>query len=193
MVKVLRDFAPAILVGLACLLFQSLGALDLLRFDRLEITRGAWWRILSGNFVHLGWSHLALNLLGLGLVQVIFADRFSPLPWITTTALSCLAVGFGLYWLNPELSWYVGLSGCLHGLFAAGAASELKRAPRGAAVMLLVLCAKLIWEQTMGALPGTREAAGGNVIVDAHLYGAIAGLGVGLLHALQDTRLNTKA
>ena len=33
----------------------------------------------------------------------------------------------------------------------------------------------MIWEQVYGPAPGSEEMAGGNVIVNAHMYGAIAG------------------
>ena len=31
-------------------------------FDRAAIGGGEYWRILTGNLVHLGWAHLALNV-----------------------------------------------------------------------------------------------------------------------------------
>jgi membrane associated rhomboid family serine protease len=43
----------------------------------------------------------------------------------------------------------------------------------------LLVCGKLLWEQAVGPLPGSAEVAGGKVIVDAHLYGAIGGLVLG--------------
>jgi len=39
-----------------------------------------------------------------------------------------------------------------------------------------MLLAKLAYEQLYGALPGSAATAGGPVIVDAHLYGSIAGI-----------------
>ena len=43
--------------------------------------------------------------------------------------------------------------------------------------MLAVFVAgKLLWEQTVGPLPGSESSAGGTVIVNAHLYGAVGGV-----------------
>jgi rhomboid family GlyGly-CTERM serine protease len=76
---------------------------------------------------------------------------------------------------DPGLDWYVGLSGVLHGLFAAGALRHWRERPAAAALMLAVLAGKLLWEQLLGPLPGTSSVAGGPVIVDAHLFGALGG------------------
>jgi hypothetical protein len=42
-------------------------------------------------------------------------------------------------------------------------------------MLAAVLVAKLIYEQCFGALPFSSVSTGGTVIVDAHLYGALAG------------------
>jgi len=89
--------------------------------------------------------------------------------------LSSLFVGGGLYWFNPELIWYVGLSGVLHGLFIAGGWQEYKHYGKSGALLLALIVAKLIWEQNMGAMPGSEAVSGGRVMVDAHLYGALSG------------------
>jgi hypothetical protein len=71
----------------------------------------------------------------------------------------------------------VGLSGVLHGLLVAGLLHGLMTPRRReSAVVLALVFAKLAYEQLAGPLPGSAATAGGAVIVDAHLYGAIAGL-----------------
>lgn len=147
-----------------------------LRYDRDAILHGQVWRLLTGNFVHLGWSHLWLNLAGLVLIWLLFKQHISTLMWIIATVLSALAVGMGLLWLNPELTWYVGLSGVLHGLFAMGALLCVRLGYRFELLLVALLTAKLVWEQFYGALPGSERYAGGAVIVDAHLYGAVMGV-----------------
>ena len=66
-------------------------------------------------------------------------------------------------------------AGVLHGLFAAGLVAALYAGNRGDWWLLALFIAKITWEQTVGSMPGSAEIAGGNVIVDAHLYGAIGG------------------
>ena len=173
-----RALLFALLVALLCVLLQGAGLVELLRFDRGAIAEGQWWRLLSGNFVHLGTSHLSMNLVGLALVVALVWPGFGAAEWALLTLLSSLVVGAGLYRLNPEIGWYVGFSGTLHGLVAAGCLADLRRYPRSAALLLALVAGKLAWEQLAGALPGSEATAGGRVVVDAHLYGALGGAAV---------------
>lgn len=147
----------------------------LLRYQRSEILIGEVWRLLSGHLVHLGWSHLLMNLLALALVWALFGDTLTLAGWLLLLLFCALFDGLGLLLLNPGVEWYVGLSGVLHGLFLAGALAGLASGRRDAALLLIALVAKLAWEQLAGPLPGSEATAGGPVVVDAHLYGAIAG------------------
>ena len=59
---------PAIIVGVSILvMFAGDAGKELLRYDRVWIGQGEFWRLISGHFAHLSWSHLALNSAGLGL------------------------------------------------------------------------------------------------------------------------------
>lgn len=158
-------------------LFALLGqtATAMLRYQRDALFDGQWWRLISGNLVHLGWPHLLLNLAGLALVWLLFHRALSFGSWAVVTLASGLAVSLGLLLFDPALQWYVGLSGALHGLFAAGVLASLWAGNRAEWLLLLVFAAKLAWEQLMGPTPGTAALAGGNVVVDAHLYGAVGG------------------
>ncbi len=147
----------------------------LLRFERVGIQNGEIWRLLTANFVHLGWSHALLNIAGLVLIWLLFGQRFSQTGWSIILISSLLGTTLGLLFFNPTLTWYVGLSGALHGLFIAGCIAEIKLKYRMGIVLLVILAGKILWEQFQGPLPGTSDAAGGPVIVDAHLYGALAG------------------
>ena len=170
-----RAVAFAVLLGLLCIALQGAGLGETLRYDRVAIGDGAWWRLLSGNLVHLGIAHLAMNLAGLALVVALVWGQFDWAEWATLTVFSSLVVGLGLYLLNPEVGWYVGFSGTLHGLIVAGCLGDLRHYPRSAALLLALVIAKLLWEQLAGALPGSEATAGGRVVVDAHLYGAVGG------------------
>jgi rhomboid family GlyGly-CTERM serine protease len=147
----------------------------LLRFERVGIQNGEIWRLLTANFVHLGWSHALLNIAGLVLIWLLFGQRFNQTGWSIILISSLLGTTLGLLFFNPTLTWYVGLSGALHGLFIAGCVAEIKLKYRMGIVLLVILAGKILWEQFQGPLPGTSDAAGGPVIVDAHLYGALAG------------------
>lgn len=162
-------------IAALCIALQGLGLADTLRFNREAIAAGHWWSLLTGNFVHLGASHLWMNLAGFALVVALVWNHFSCREWLLIILVSSLAVGLGLYLRDPAVGWYVGFSGTLHGLIVAGALADLKLYPRSAAALLVLIAGKLIWEQVAGALPGSESVAGGSVVVNAHLYGAIGG------------------
>ena len=48
-------------------------------------------------------------------------------------------------------------------------------------ILLLLLVAKISWEQFSGPVPGSELTSGGPVVVDAHLYGALGGVLGGFL------------
>ena len=173
---------PLIVAALA--IAAQLGGHDvqeLLRYDRDAILYGEVFRLFTGNFLHLGIMHLLLNLAGLALIWMFFGARFSHGQWIVIIFITSLATGAGLLLLTPEVGWYVGLSGALHGYFVAGCMAEIRLKLREGWWLLIVIALKLAWEQFHGPMPGTASLAGGEVIVDAHLFGAIAGLAAILL------------
>ncbi len=171
----------AAIVTVACIALEAAGVRDLLAYDRAALGAGQVWRLLTGHFVHLGWTHSVLNLAGLALVAWLVGAVFSWLRWIYVGFVSIAAIDAGLWLLNPDLDWYVGLSGMLHGLLAAGLLPRLLQRDRESIVLAVFVVAKLAWEQIGGPLPGSESTSGGAVIVDAHLYGVIGGLLAGAL------------
>ena len=159
-----------------------------LRYERESVLLGEYWRLLSAHFVHLSWAHLFLNLVGLLLGWLIFGEDYPVRRWGGVFLGSGLAIGFGFLLFDPHLHWYVGLSGVLHGMLAAGLVRWLVSGTREAWWLAALLAAKLVWEQIVGPLPFTEAAAGGPVIEQSHLYGAIGGLVVGLFYAARDRR-----
>jgi rhomboid family GlyGly-CTERM serine protease len=147
-----------------------------LRYDREAVAAGQLWRLLSGNFVHLGWAHLGLNLLGLALGTWLFAPDRSATQWLLATLVAALSVNLGLFWFTPGVHWCVGLSGVLHGLMVVGFGGWALQGERYAWGFLALIAAKMTWEQLGGDMPWTEDLAGGAVVVSAHLWGAVGGL-----------------
>lgn len=171
---------PGAVVAVTALL--ALGgdpARDWLSYDRAAIADGQLWRLLSGHLVHMGWSHFALNAIGLLLICQLVADRFTSRHWLGISVATIVGIDIGFWLLEPQLEWYVGLSGLLHGLLAAGVVGGLRDRHREAWVLGALLVAKLAYEQLVGPIPGSAESTGGAVITAAHLYGAVAGIVVG--------------
>lgn len=164
----------------AALEFWGQPAREWLRYDREAIADGEIWRLLSGHIVHLGWSHLVLNGAGLLLIACLVAGHFSRRQWLAISLATIVGMDLGFWYLQPQLSWYVGLSGLLHGLLAAGTVSGLHRRQAEFWIIAAFLLGKLIYEQLLGPLPGSEASSGGNVVVVAHLYGALSGALAGL-------------
>lgn len=159
-----------LVLGLVLGLGDNVG--NLLRYDRAAITGGGWWRLLTAHLVHLDLHHLILNELGLVLVWALFAGDYDPVEWCLIVGSGALAISSGLWWLSPEVGWYVGASGLLHTAMAAGVARHLLAGEWDRWLLLVCLGAKLAYEQLGGHEPGL-------VVVDAHLYGAASGFVVG--------------
>ena len=155
-----------------------------LQYQRDAIANGEAWRLFTAHFVHLNTPHLAGNLLGLEVLWVLLSPALSMSTGVLIVLGAMIGCDLGLWFLHPELAWYTGLSGVLHGLLLAGAlalAREQRLVGFGLAALTLF---KLLWEQFVGPLPGSETLIRHRVIVDAHLYGAVGGVAALLLREL---------
>lgn len=159
------------------LALQAAGMQRALEYRRAAVLRGQVWRLLTGSLVHLGWMHLSRDIVGLFLIWALLAHSLDDYSWLWVLLASSLAVGLGLLILNPGIAWYVGISGALFGLCCAGALRQFREHPLFAAVLLLGMAVIIAWTWREGALPGETMWLGGNVIPQAHLYGALGGAG----------------
>lgn len=180
---------PAVLAAL-CLLGLLFGEplKALLRWERAGIAEGEFYRLVSGHFVHLGAGHALLNVFGLGLVWMLVGGAFATARWIAALVFVIAAIDLGFWYLLPALDWYVGLSGVLHGLLVAGLIGSVRERPVESIVLGTIIVGKLGWEMLVGPMPGSAEAAGGAVIVEAHFYGALGGLVSGVLLSIRSGR-----
>lgn len=169
------------LLALAVVLLSLLGDSGrlALRYQRDSVLHGEYWRLLTGHLVHGNWHHLLLNLAGVALIAALFPRDYSPRAWLLIGVLSLVAIDVGFVFYEPQLQWYVGLSGVLHGVLAAGAIAWWRHETKPMALLLsAIFVGKLVWEQWQGALPLSGALP---VVVDAHLYGAIGGASAGVI------------
>lgn len=173
----LRNAWPVAVLLVVCALLAAGGdeLRELGRYDRAGLADGEYWRLVSGQLVHLGLGHLWPNLAALAIIGVLLDEVFRAGDWWRAAFASAAAIDFGLYVLEPDVLWYVGLSGVLHGFVAAGALAFVVRRQAIGAVLGAGLLAKLLYEQFLGPVPFTAESVGGPVVVAAHLYGALGG------------------
>jgi rhomboid family GlyGly-CTERM serine protease len=144
-----------------------------LRYERAGLEAGEWWRFLTAHIVHLDLEHAALNALGLVMMWALFARDYAPRQWLLILAAATVAIDAGLWLRDTQLAWYVGSSGVLHGVMAAGTLAHLRRGDLDGWILAAFIVGKLVYEQWTGALPFEGASA---VVVNAHLYGVIGGL-----------------
>ena len=150
---------------------------DWFQFARAEIQMGQWWRFLTANFVHLSWQHLGMNALGLVLIYALFPNVLQWNAWIVVLLLTSLSVTFGIWLFNPDIVWYVGLSGALHGILVILLVLDYVTHQHRLNILLFIaVLTKLIWEMWVGPVPGSETTAGGPVVVQAHSYGFFGGI-----------------
>jgi rhomboid family GlyGly-CTERM serine protease len=169
----------ALLATCALLLLPQLAGdagRETLRYDRTAIGAGQMWRLVTAHFVHLDLDHAVLNSLGLVLMWALFARDYRPLQWLAIVLGSMAAIDAGLWLRDSTVAWYVGSSGALHGVMAAGTLAHLRRRDLDGWILAVFIVVKLAYEQSAGALPFSDSHAG--VIVNAHLYGTLGGLAV---------------
>jgi rhomboid family GlyGly-CTERM serine protease len=160
----------ALLLALAC--SGQAGRLAL-RYERTALAAGQLWRLVTAHLVHLDLRHALLNILGLVLMWALFARDYRPRQWLVITLASMAAIDAGLWLWDSTVRWYVGSSGVLHGIMAAGTVARLRRGETEGWVLAAFLLGKLAWEQGVGPLPLSGSDP---VVVDAHLYGVAGGL-----------------
>jgi len=169
-------YARVLAAGMALMLALNAGGervRELLRYERVPLAHGQWWRLLSAHLVHLSLTHTLLNCAGLALLWMLFAREFTPRRWAWILFCACVAVDAGLWFLRPAIEWYLGASGVLHGALAAGAVSWYRRGDGFGAALLLLLIVKLIYEQRSGASVFAHDLA---LVPDAHLLGVLGAL-----------------
>lgn len=154
----------------------------LLRYDAGAIAAGELWRLLTGNLVHLGWWHLFLNEMGLLVLVLLCPEKLAWSVWLRRLVLIGLGMSAGLYFFVPGTSWYVGMSGVIHGFFVLGLGRQVvTQRDLIAAGCLAYLVGKIAWELYSGVPVSDEAAIGGRVLVESHLYGSLSALIYGLI------------
>jgi len=145
-----------------------------LRYERMAIAGGEWWRLITAHFVHIDLEHTLLNVMGVVLMWAIFARDLSPRQWLIVTTVVLLTIDAGLWFRDKGVDWYVGASGALHGFMAAGTYVHVRRGDLDGWILVVFIVLKLGYEQLHGVLPFAES--GMPVVLNAHLYGAIGGV-----------------
>ena len=163
----------------------------LLRYSREEIAQGEIWRLFTDHYVHLNLNHGLMNCMGFAMGLFIMGSAYSVRRWVfSITLIGCL-LSLCLYFFSPQVEWYVGFSGPLHGVLALGFLPFAFKKDFLFIAAYILLIAKVVREQ-MPAFDKSHlmEIIHANVVVDAHLYGLLLGSFLAVIYFFMD-RKNT--
>lgn len=149
-----------------------------LGFYPSDIANGEIWRIVTGQVLHTNLNHAILNSLGLLLVWALHGEYYGAKHYITIVVISLVLVGVPLA-IFYNTTHYAGLSGIIHTLIVYGAIIDIKHKVKTGWLILIGIVLKVGYENIVGASKETAELINANVAVEAHLFGAIAGLLMG--------------
>jgi rhomboid family GlyGly-CTERM serine protease len=147
-----------------------------LAYYHTGIKQFEFWRLITATFCHTNFNHLAMNLIGLVVILGLFIDTFKKSSLIPLIIFSSLFIGLTLFLFEPNIIWYVGFSGVLHALFSYGVACDIQQRSKWGIGLGIGLLVKIVYEQYFGAQQSTIDLIGASVLINAHLYGMIAGL-----------------
>jgi len=196
MVSMLRNIQGAaarwvvpLLTGFtACAVYFLPGAADLFQYDRDRIAGGEIWRLVTSHWTHWSAEHLFWDLV-LFLVLITWSMYINSRRTGIVIGLSSLIIPIGIYWIQPELVFYRGLSGLDSALFVFLTMQlfpELKRQKDRAGLLLLMvlltgLCLKIVYETVTGQAIFIANMAPDVVVVPlAHIIGAGLGFILGI-------------
>lgn len=173
--------------GLLLLVLMAMGLAhswlnETLRFEHAAIAQGQVWRVLTAHFVHVNANHMWLNLAGLTIGMLIVGGVYRVWQWALSMVLISLFISLLLFFFSPEVGWYVGFSGVLHGILALGFLTYVIHGDFVFVLALVILIGKVVREQMPSFdsmhLHGIISAP---VVQDSHLYGFIAGIFIAFL------------
>ncbi|MFW8589548.1 rhombosortase [Glaciecola sp. 2405UD65-10] len=185
---------PYIVVALVSVVVFLLGSpLEAsFEFSRVGLEKGEYWRLITAHFAHTNSVHLILNLAGLFILYLLYGEYTKPRFYAVLFLLLALVVSCNVYLFNPELHFYVGLSGVLHGLFAWGVVQDITHKRKSAYLLLAGLFIKIMHEQLFNDTAFVANLIDARVAIDAHLYGAIGGLSIGIILYFLDSSHKNK-
>ena len=145
-------------------------------YQRSLISQGEMWRLFTGHLLHTNGIHLLLNLAALLMLWALHGRFYTITNYVVLFLLSAISTSIGIYYYNPSLLQYVGLSGILHGIFVFGALMDINAKDKTGYLLFIGVWLKIAHEQVYGASSDVSDLIEASVAVDAHLWGAVGGL-----------------
>lgn len=188
--RLLRHPPPAtLLCALVALVIQCFPAWRAgLLYGRAGISEGELWRIWTGHLVHFGWPHFIVDT-GLLLIVGWFAENRHPRFTRIALVLMPAFISASMFWLEPSMARYGGLSALNLGLLVYVAAEGWRhdRTEWFWPAVIIIYVAELAYEYHLGGQGGGAirfDDPGIRVATGAHLAAAgyvVLALGAALL------------
>lgn len=170
--------------GIALLIQLNPAWRDALLYDRRALAAGEWWRLWTGHLVHFGWPHFLADT---GLLIILGWLLESRHPWFSRLALLAmpLFISAVLYWLDPAMQRYGGLSALDLGLLLYVALQGWRRdwADWFWPAVLAIYVGEVVFEIVQGGRGGGMikfDDASIKVATSAHLASVVYTLAVWL-------------
>jgi rhomboid family GlyGly-CTERM serine protease len=159
-------------------------------YDRSLVGAGEVWRIVTCHLTHWNLDHLFWDTFALAVLGVM-CERRTRAGWLTSLGIASVAIPLAIFFLQPEMETYRGLSGVDTALFSMLAIVTLHESWYDRDwKWLTVVCAflagfagKIAFELTTGGTVFVDSAAGDFTPAPlAHLFGILVGGLVGAMH-----------
>ncbi len=155
--------------------------------DRARLASGEFWRVVTCHWTHWSLDHAAWDLLAFVAALTIGWTQCRGRVLVTLST-AALAIPAALWWLQPEMTHYRGLSGLDSALFALVGIVLLRREASGGsrtlaagiAVALAAFVAKIAFELASGGAVFV-DATGFVPVPLAHIVGGAVGAAVAVL------------
>jgi rhomboid family GlyGly-CTERM serine protease len=165
-----------IIAGLVSTLFFLQYFQSTLIFDQEKIGNGEYWRLVTGNFVHINHLHIVMNLTGTLILLTLFKEQINKLELIIFFTVSATFIGFCLYFFSPDIHRYAGFSGILYGSFLYIASLSIyQKNYHYALPVIMLVCGKTLYEILRTPSASNETLLNIPVAIDAHLYGLLCG------------------
>ncbi|RUO78490.1 rhombosortase [Pseudidiomarina taiwanensis] len=141
---------------------------DSLIFNHIAIRAGEYWRLFSGQLIHYDWPHTLMNVFGVGLWWLLFAEYFAHFRAYWRILVFMLGTAIGQFFADPNTLYYVGFSGAVYALFAYGGVRDILIQRWSGLAIVAAQLGKVVYDTL--TLPPDTEIA-----VAAHWGGILAG------------------
>ena len=167
---------------LAILAYMFPASVDTFAFIPSLVSEGQWYRILTGQLVHLSFDHFIWDTSTFLILGIMVERRWRDAFLVCLT--SCLVlIPWVVNLFDPGLFYYAGLSGIDCALFALLATAAVRTGwaefsvlRKGCAILLFAaLVSKLSYEALTGMTLFVSPDQGFEVVPIAHLAGALIG------------------